>query len=184
MNGKKVLKWNHLDNRPLNPAIQNRILLYLAKNIRGYDKLIISDYRHGLISQSFARALVALGKKFKKPVYVDSQIAQSKGNHAWYKGADLMCLNELEAKSIKDEIDIPNIILKLGSKGSLAVIEGKKIRTPAFKVKVVDTTGAGDAFFAALVISNFPPTTSDLKRANKWAALTTTKMGTELPKTR
>lgn len=34
----------------------------------------------------------------------------------------------------------------LGSSGSLAICQGREIRTPAFDVAVVDSTGAGDAF--------------------------------------
>jgi len=34
----------------------------------------------------------------------------------------------------------------LGSEGSLAFCQGREIRTPAFHVQVVDTTGAGDVF--------------------------------------
>lgn len=34
----------------------------------------------------------------------------------------------------------------LGPEGSLAVCQGREIRTPAFRVPVVDTTGAGDVF--------------------------------------
>ncbi len=34
----------------------------------------------------------------------------------------------------------------LGAEGSLAVCQGREIRTPGFRVPVVDTTGAGDVF--------------------------------------
>jgi sulfofructose kinase len=34
----------------------------------------------------------------------------------------------------------------LGASGSLAICQGREIRTPAFEVPVVDSTGAGDAF--------------------------------------
>jgi sugar/nucleoside kinase (ribokinase family) len=34
----------------------------------------------------------------------------------------------------------------LGSAGSLAICQGREIRTPAFDVPVIDSTGAGDAF--------------------------------------
>jgi sulfofructose kinase len=34
----------------------------------------------------------------------------------------------------------------LGASGSLAICQGREIRTPAFEVQVLDSTGAGDAF--------------------------------------
>jgi sugar/nucleoside kinase (ribokinase family) len=39
----------------------------------------------------------------------------------------------------------------LGREGSLALCEGREIRTPAFNVSVVDTTGAGDVFRGGLI---------------------------------
>jgi ribokinase len=41
----------------------------------------------------------------------------------------------------------------MGSKGCFAAEKGKKVRLPAFKVKVVDTTGAGDVFNAGFAVS-------------------------------
>ena len=40
------------------------------------------------------------------------------------------------------------VVLKLGAEGALIRSRGKVCRVPAFAVKVVDTTGAGDAFTA------------------------------------
>ena len=39
----------------------------------------------------------------------------------------------------------------LGPKGSLSLVDGKEVRTPAFDLHVVDTTGAGDAFRAGFI---------------------------------
>ena len=39
----------------------------------------------------------------------------------------------------------------LGPKGSLSLENGREVRTPAFDVHVVDTTGAGDAFRAGFI---------------------------------
>ena len=41
------------------------------------------------------------------------------------------------------------VIITLGAEGALANIEGRTVRAPAPPVKVVDTTGAGDAFCGA-----------------------------------
>jgi sulfofructose kinase len=44
------------------------------------------------------------------------------------------------------EFDSPLVCVTLGEDGSLALCGGREIRTPAFDVDCVDTTGAGDAF--------------------------------------
>ena len=42
-------------------------------------------------------------------------------------------------------------VIKLGKKGSLAVKDGVTYEAPAFSVKAVDTTGAGDSFNAGFI---------------------------------
>ncbi len=45
-----------------------------------------------------------------------------------------------------------NVVLKMGERGSLiASSTGERIRVPAFKVKLVDTTGCGDAWSAGFI---------------------------------
>lgn len=45
------------------------------------------------------------------------------------------------------------VVLKLGAKGALAAWEGGMELVPSFLIQPVDTTGAGDAFTAALAVS-------------------------------
>lgn len=199
VNDKKVLKWNHLPKRLLATSGEKQIVKFLGKNLRRFDKFVISDYRHGLISRRLARQCVRLCKKHHLPVYVDSQIAQSQGNHKWYAGADLVCLNQREAlatdarfssrniesglKRISKILKVPNVIVKLGRLGSAAFCGGKFWQNPAHKVRAVDPTGAGDAFFALLSLAAFPPGKEALLLANIWAGLSTTTTGAaSLPK--
>jgi len=47
-----------------------------------------------------------------------------------------------------------NVILKLGSRGCfVALSDGTRLRLPAYPVRTVDATGAGDAFNGALAVS-------------------------------
>jgi sugar/nucleoside kinase (ribokinase family) len=48
-------------------------------------------------------------------------------------------------------------------------------------VQALDTTGAGDAFFAALSLGPSHLTRQHLAMANAWAGLSTTTMGPEPP---
>jgi ribokinase len=48
---------------------------------------------------------------------------------------------------------VGTVLVKLGSRGCLLVpTSGEPIRQPAFKVQVVDTTGAGDCFTGAYTV--------------------------------
>ncbi len=73
-----------------------------------------------------------------------------------------------------------SVVLKLGAEGALAVDEsGDFHRVPAFKVQPVDTTGAGDAFTAALAVAlGEGRTLGDATRmACAAGAIATTKLG-------
>ena len=43
------------------------------------------------------------------------------------------------------------VVITMGKKGCIVVTEDEVVKSPAFKVNVVDTTGAGDAFNAAFI---------------------------------
>lgn len=43
------------------------------------------------------------------------------------------------------------VAVTLGDEGSLALCDGREVRTPAFPISCVDSTGAGDAFHAGFV---------------------------------
>ena len=73
------------------------------------------------------------------------------------------------------------VVITLGERGSMvASSEGVEL-IPPFKVKAVDTTGAGDAFIGsfAVFLSEGLPEKEALTRANLYAALSTTKVGTQ-----
>ena len=54
-----------------------------------------------------------------------------------------------ETLSIAREFGAPLVCATLGAQGSLAWCNGREIRTPAFPVDCLDSTGAGDAFRGA-----------------------------------
>jgi sugar/nucleoside kinase (ribokinase family) len=45
-----------------------------------------------------------------------------------------------------------NVLVTLGGDGCIAAVAGQVLRLPAFKVRVVDPTGAGDAFSAGVIL--------------------------------
>lgn len=79
------------------------------------------------------------------------------------------------------EFDAPIVCVTLGSKGSLTLSGGRELRTPAFRVDCVDSTGAGDAFrggFAAGCLRAPDGDIEDVLRyANAVAALNCRALG-------
>ena len=75
----------------------------------------------------------------------------------------------------------PRVVLTLGERGAILANADGAQHFPASKVESVDTTGAGDAFigcFAASLGEGIPETTA-VERANLYAALSTTAVGTQ-----
>lgn len=76
----------------------------------------------------------------------------------------------------------PNkLIVTVGDKGVLYHDGNKKVNIPAFKVDVVDTTGAGDSFNGAFAVAIVEGNSlyESLLFANKAAAISVTKIGAQ-----
>jgi ribokinase len=73
------------------------------------------------------------------------------------------------------------VVITLGERGSLVAGSDGMELIPAFKVQAVDTTGAGDAFIGsfAVFLGEGLPEKEALTRANLYAAISTTKVGTQ-----
>jgi ribokinase len=73
------------------------------------------------------------------------------------------------------------VILTLGARGSLLVTSATAELVPPFQVNPTDTTGAGDAFIGsfAVFLAEGLPEKEALSRANLYAALSTTRVGTQ-----
>lgn len=72
-------------------------------------------------------------------------------------------------------------IITLGSNGSLLASREGMEHVPAFSVKAIDSTGAGDAFIGsfAVFLAEGLPEREAVRRANLYAGLSTTGIGTQ-----
>ena len=79
------------------------------------------------------------------------------------------------------QLGVKDVVVTLGSKGSLVISEGTRTLVPSLKVKAVDTTAAGDTFCGALCVAlSEGCTLVDAARfATKASALTVQKMGAQ-----
>lgn len=135
-----------------------------------YDAIVISDYNKGTISYDIIEEAIAT----RIPVFIDTKKTDlDRMQGAWVK------INELEYSKIKSECS--GLIVTRGANGAEAIHHEYSSKAP--RVEVVDVTGAGDTFLAALAY-NFL-NTKDIKRAmdfaNRAAAITVQHVGCYAP---
>jgi ribokinase len=104
--------------------------------------------------------------------------------HELLEHVDLLVVNEIEAATLGKELEMYTGLLAITYGGDGAVLSRARqqvARARPPKVDVVDTTGAGDAFTAALtvaLVAGMEPQEA-LEQACVVGALTTTKMGAQ-----
>ena len=85
------------------------------------------------------------------------------------------CAGKLLSEGVK------RVILTLGANGSLLASSESMEHVAAFNVKSIDSTGAGDAFIGsfAVFLGEGLPEREAVRRANLYAGLSTTGVGTQ-----
>ncbi|MDD5449147.1 MAG: ribokinase [Candidatus Omnitrophica bacterium] len=148
------------------------------------------------IPQETARTAINLAKAYSKHVILNPAPAR-KLNKSLLSKVDILIPNEIElfemtgisspkkAATLLLKAGVGCVIITLGKKGALLVKKGTQKFFKAKKVKVVDTTCAGDAFCGALAfkLDSGASVEESVEFANTAAALTVTKLGaqTSLP---
>jgi len=136
---------------------------YLNDELPHYDIVLVSDFGHGFITDAIIKLIRRRAKKYA--VNTQTNAANTGYNLITkYQRPYFICVDEGElrlaaqekhasieviAKNIKKKVAAQYLIITLGKNGSLGI--GPKdcvVRAPIFSAKVVDTIGAGDAFFA------------------------------------
>lgn len=182
---------------------ENSIVLYKGANFDNDKKFIdevLNDFSKDdilLLQNEISSMKYLINKAYEKgmkivlnPSPITDEIKEFDFNKI-----DLLLVNEIEAKDIanKDNIDesinyfmatYPNInlIVTLGSKGSIFVNKNEKIKQEGIKVQSVDSTGAGDTF-TGFFVSYFyqgKNVRDCLKFASLASALSVTKSGASI----
>jgi len=144
---------------------------YINKIVDDNNLIVVSDYQKGFINTHSMQTIISKCSEKKIPLFVDTKnknsdaitnafclkINNSEFNNLFKvdkyildeKIEDFMELIDIERKRAK----IKNLIVTIGSKGSILSNETGVFHAPASLVEVVDLTGAGDAFLAAVIYS-------------------------------
>lgn len=189
----KIFVINNLcDDRIMEEEILAEFKNKLKEEIPKYDVVFLCDFGHGLIEES----IVDIIQDKAKILILNCQTNSS--NYGLnlitkYKQTNYFTLDEKELRlamgdSKKSEEEL---LLKLsdqlcgegwltrGSKGAISVQNGRILKSPAFVLDVLDTIGAGDAFFtlAGLAVAVKAPIEIGTFLGNVAGALATNIIG-------
>lgn len=160
---QKLFEINYINDTYIESDFEKQIIEYLKTEMPKYDIVLVSDFGHGFITKNIIKVIREYSDKYA----VNTQTnAANTGYNLITKYSDpyFICVDEPEmrlaaqekyanideiAAAIKKVVRAKYLIVTLGKRGSIAIDKmGKVNRTPIFSTKVVDTIGAGDAFFA------------------------------------
>ena len=144
-----------------------------------YDAVVVTDYGHGMFNDALIERLCAESR------FLAVNVQTNAGNYGFnlatkWPRADYLCMDEVEARlatqnrdgAILDSLEelaciAPKVAITLGKDGAIGT---GNIRVPAFSDAVVDTMGAGDAFFAVTAILAEETPIAELLRIGNAAA--------------
>ena len=179
---------------------ENSILLYGGANKKitsKYIDYVLSNFGEGdflILQNEINKINEIIEKAYERKMTIVFNPAPMEENvkNISFSKLDYLILNETELKTLSNENDIEkgkeflklnfpnlNVILTLGSKGSIYINEEREIKQEIYKVDAVDTTAAGDTFigfFVAGLIKNYELKKS-LSLASAAAAISVTFKG-------
>jgi rfaE bifunctional protein nucleotidyltransferase chain/domain len=159
-NKRKFFEFYDFNNKEYNNV---KLINFLNKNLKKFDKVIVCDFGHGLISDEVVQLLQ------KKSRFLCLNVQTNSGNRGFnlfskFQKADLLVLDEPEIrlglsaryKPLNEIIynhklkKFKNIMITLGVNGlALRLYKEKKYTFfPALASNIIDTIGAGDAVYS------------------------------------
>jgi rfaE bifunctional protein nucleotidyltransferase chain/domain len=162
-NIKKMLTLNHFEYLNLEKNTEKKIILYLLKEVKKFDLVIVQDFGHGFINDKIAKIIQKYSKFLSINVQTNSLNYGFNLINKKFSKADLLSLDkrELELYAGKKDINYEKCLKKLsnemhsnycfltcGDEFSLGMHKKTSFKIKTLETKVVDTMGAGDIFHA------------------------------------
>ncbi|MBL94260.1 MAG: cytidyltransferase [Magnetovibrio sp.] len=161
---RKLFEIYHFEDTPIPKKIRDRLIENIQQKVEDFDVIVVNDFGHGMLDSKSIEAISDTGK------FVCVNTQTNSANHGYnlitkYARADFICIDAPEAQlaardrfssiesilsdTLAKMIDCNRFIVTHGREGCVAYDEDSgTIRIPAFTKTVVDTIGAGDAFFS------------------------------------
>lgn len=172
---RKLFEVYFMDDAPLLPKKEAELNALIEDRIAEADVVIVTDFGHGLLNNGTVQLLIDKAK------FLAVNTQSNSANHGYnligkYSRADYVCIDGVEARLAAHEkfadlevvvsehlpkiIDCGKMVVTKGKHGCIAYDKGHPLsKIPALTSTIVDTVGAGDAFFsvtAPLVAAGVP----------------------------
>lgn len=158
----KLFEVYFFNDAALPESVENQLVGHLGSALSNFDAVIVTDYGHGFFSPRVIETLNRSGK------FLAVNTQTNAGNWGFnfitkYPRADYVCVDEPEtrlatarkhepieslASEIAERLRAGRVMVTRGHNGSLGYETGTFHSAPSLSGKVVDRTGAGDAFLA------------------------------------
>jgi len=166
---QQVVRIDEETLHPPAPAVEAELLRQVESRLSDVKACILSDYGKGVVTSSFAAALIQACNAAGVPVIVDPKGIE----YAKYRGATLVKPNLLEAGQVLNR-DLPttddvnragrdlqtllgpttSVLITRGAQGmTLFEADGSRVHVPAAAREVYDVTGAGDTVAATMALT-------------------------------
>lgn len=161
---RKLFEVYHMNDAPMTTEVEDQLVDLLAERAANYDLVIVTDFGHGLLTR---RAIEVLSDKAR---FLAVNTQSNSANFGYnvitrYPRTDYICIDAPEARLAVQEkhgdivhvvrdllasrLSCQKMVVTTGRDGCITFDRDKGLaRIPAFTHTVVDTVGAGDAFFA------------------------------------
>ena len=161
---RKLFEVYFMDDHPLLGELENDLISLIGKKTKGADAVIVTDFGHGLIGR---RAIDELVQK-RNFLCVNAQ--SNSANHGFnlitkYPRADYICMDQPEARLAVQEnhstiekvvgqllplkVQCPRIVVTTSKNGCVTYSHEEGLSaSPALTSSIIDTVGAGDAFYS------------------------------------
>lgn len=161
---RKLFEVYFMDDTPLRPDLVTTLNHMVGERIGDFDVVVVTDFGHGLLTRPTIEQLT----RHSRFLAVNAQ--SNSANFGFnlitrYPRADFVCIDGPEARlavgdkhselsdivgeRLPDMLDCPRIIVTQGKHGCWAYERSEGVhKVPALTNTILDTVGAGDAFFA------------------------------------
>lgn len=164
---QQVVRIDRETRRPITKYQEDTLLDYIKKDLLKWQAIILSDYGKGLLTRSFLKKVICLGKKSGIKVIVDPK----GGDYKRYKGASLITPNRKEAikgmgleeetdvdiralgRDMLKALDLKGLVITMGSQGMCVFFPNDDPKIIPTKAReVYDVSGAGDTVVSVMAL--------------------------------